>query len=87
MEPFTGKDIYVRDQVARMLADANARLQLAGLNLIVGYGYRAPIVQKHYWNAIRQIDLTAKSKLFSAGKPHVVPTGQTLLCQNVTIRQ
>jgi D-alanyl-D-alanine dipeptidase len=50
MEPFTGKDIYVREKVAQMLADANAKLRLAGLNLIVGYGYRAPAVQEQYWN-------------------------------------
>jgi D-alanyl-D-alanine dipeptidase len=50
MKDITGDDIYVRDEVAHMLADANARLQLADLNLIVGYGYRAPAVQEQYWN-------------------------------------
>ncbi|MDR1341807.1 MAG: hypothetical protein LBK18_00965 [Prevotellaceae bacterium] len=50
MHDITGDDIYVREKVAQMLADANARLRLAGLNLIVGYGYRAPAVQVKYWN-------------------------------------
>jgi D-alanyl-D-alanine dipeptidase len=50
MADVTGDDIYVREEVARMLADANSRLRLAGLNLIVGYGYRAPAVQERYWN-------------------------------------
>ncbi|MDR1226176.1 MAG: hypothetical protein LBK47_04670 [Prevotellaceae bacterium] len=50
MKDITGDDIYVREEVARMLADANARLRLADLNLIVGYGYRAPAVQEKYWN-------------------------------------
>jgi D-alanyl-D-alanine dipeptidase len=49
MADVTGDDIYVREEVARMLADANSRLRLAGLNLIVGYGYRAPAVQERYW--------------------------------------
>ena len=51
MQDITGETIYVRDQVARMLAEVNAKLQRAGLNLIVGYGYRAPSVQEKYWNS------------------------------------
>jgi D-alanyl-D-alanine dipeptidase len=51
MKKITGDDIYVRDTVAGMLAVANGKLRAAGLNLIVGYGYRAPSVQEKYWNA------------------------------------
>jgi hypothetical protein len=49
MEPFTGKDIYVREGVARILADTNARLQLVSLNLIVGYG-RFYAIFAEYWH-------------------------------------
>jgi D-alanyl-D-alanine dipeptidase len=49
MKDITGEDIYVREEVAKMLGKANEKLQAAGLNLIVGYGYRAPSIQEKYW--------------------------------------
>jgi D-alanyl-D-alanine dipeptidase len=49
MRPFTGDDIYVREGVAKMLARANRKLQMAGYYLIVGYGYRKREIQEKYW--------------------------------------
>jgi site-specific recombinase XerD len=46
----------------------------------------ARLVKEHL-GVIRQIDPTPKSELFFAEEPHAVPTGQILLCQNVTICQ
>jgi len=54
MLPITGRQIYVRQTVRERLGQASLQLQAAGLQLQVGYGYRALSVQRA--NFARQRD-------------------------------
>lgn len=54
MLPYTGKDIFVRDTVAKKLASVNAILfKNNNYCLKVVYGYRHPEIQKMYFNKQR----------------------------------
>ncbi|MBU6323184.1 D-alanyl-D-alanine carboxypeptidase family protein [Patescibacteria group bacterium] len=50
MRPYTGEQIFVRDTLARKLANVNDALMQSGLRLRVVYGYRHPEVQTLYFN-------------------------------------
>lgn len=49
MLEITGEVIYVRDALARKLAEVNAALEKAGKRIKVVYGYRHPEVQERYF--------------------------------------
>jgi len=55
MLEITGDIIYIRDTLARKLAEVNAGLKDKGLRLKIVYGYRHPIVQERYFIKRREV--------------------------------
>ena len=49
MLEITGHTVFVRDEVARRLAEVEKKLQQSGLHLKITYGYRHPDVQAKYF--------------------------------------
>ena len=57
MEDFTGEKVFVREGLARRLAEANDFLKTRNPKycLRIVYGYRHPVVQEKYFSEMRQV--------------------------------
>lgn len=65
MLDYTGTVIYIRDTLAKKLANIEAELSKKGYKLNIVYGYRHPEVQTGYFNTRRQVVESENPKLDS----------------------